>query len=274
VSRLTGLPFSFTAHARDLVQIPPASLAARAAAATTVVTCCQQNAAYLHDTVPEGRRPAVRVVHHGVDLDRFRPVPRDPAVAVPRLVAVGRLVEKKGYVDLLHALAGVMAAGRVFRCDVYGDGPLWHDLRALRDRLSLEDQVRFVGPRSNDRIRLALDAADAFVLTPRVTSDGDRDGIPNVLVEAMACGLPVVTTSAGGIAELVRHDQNGLVCPPGDVPAIASAVCRLLDDPKVRARFGSAARATAEADHDVAEAARVLERLLLPRAAVALEGQP
>jgi glycosyltransferase involved in cell wall biosynthesis len=270
VSKLTGLPFSFTAHARDLVQIPPASLAARTAAATTVVTCCQENAEYLHHVVPEGRRPPVRVVHHGVDLDRFRPVPRGPDVAVPRLVSVGRLVEKKGHVDLLHALAGVAATGRPFRCDIYGDGPLWHDLRALRDTLSLEDQVRFVGPRSNDRIRRALDHADAFVLTPRVTSDGDRDGIPNVLVEAMACGLPVVTTSAGGTAELVQHERNGLLCPPGEPPAIAAALCRLLDDGELRARFGSAARATVEDDYDVDAAAGQLEELLLPGTEVVL----
>ena len=273
VSRLTDVPFSFTAHARDLVQIAPAALRARAAAATTVVTCCQENADYLHATVPERLRPPVRVVHHGVQLDRFRPAPRDPDVAVPRLVSVGRLVEKKGYVDLLHALAEVRARGWTFCCDIYGDGPLWNALRALRDSLDLREEVRLVGPRSNDRIRSALGQADAFVLTPRVTADGDRDGIPNVLVEAMACGLPVVTTSAGGITELVRQGATGLVCPPGDTAAIATAVGVVLGDPGLRQRLGSAARASVEADYDVDAAARELEQLLQPRAAVLLGGR-
>jgi len=261
VSRLTKLPFSFTAHARDLVQIPPASLAARAAAATTVVTCCRENADYLRRTLPAGLGPPVRVVHHGVSLDRFRPVPRDPGVCVPRLVSVGRLVEKKGYDDLLRALARVKVAGAEFSCDIYGDGPQREELMRLRRRLCLEDRVRLLGARSNDGVRTALEHADAFVLTPRVAADRDRDGIPNVLVEAMASGLPVVTTSAGGTTELVRDGDNGLVCPPGDVPAIAADVEQVLEDPALRCRLGAAARATVEADYDVDAAARELERL-------------
>ena len=271
VSQLTGVPFSFTAHARDLVQIPPAALRARTAAATTVVTCCRENADYVRATVPESRRPPVRVVHHGVELDRFRPTPRDRKVVVPGLVSVGRLVEKKGYVDLLHALARLNRAGWAFRCDIYGDGPLWHDLITLVQELGLGDRVRLRGARSNDRVRAALDHADLFVLTPRVAGDGDRDGIPNVLVEAMACGLPVVTTSAGGTSELVQHGENGLLCRPGDVAEIAGAVERLLDDPRLRGRLGSAARATVEAGYDVDAAATALEQVLLPGGAAPRE---
>ena len=262
VSRLTDLPFSFTAHARDLVQIPAKSLAVRAEAATTLVTCCQENAAYIDDAVPETQRPPVLVLHHGVELSRFRPTFRDPAVRVPRLVSVGRLVEKKGYGDLLLALAAVKDAGVPFTCEIYGDGPLEDELLTLRSDLGLGEHVRFLGARSNDRIRRALDEADAFVLTPRVTADGDRDGIPNVLVEAMACGLPVVTTTAGGVPELVRHEHNGLMCDPGDVLAIAAGVTRLLDDPGLRATLGAAARHTAEADYDVDAAAEAMERVL------------
>lgn len=263
-SRLTGLPFSFTAHARDLVQIPPESLAARAAAATTLVTCCQENARYIDSAVPEARRPPVLVVHHGVEVTRFRPVVRSSEVSVPRLVSVGRLVEKKGHVDLLHALATLRDAGLAFRTDIYGDGPLEEELLALREHLGLVGQVRFMGAHSNERIRQALLEADAFVLTPRVTADGDRDGIPNVLVEAMACGLPVVSTSAGGIPELLRHESNGLTCAPADVPGIAVAVRRVLTDPKLRATLGAAARTTVEAEYDVDAAARALEQILVP----------
>jgi glycosyltransferase involved in cell wall biosynthesis len=206
----------------------------------------------------------VLVLHHGVDLTQFRPTVRDPDVSARRLVSVGRLVKKKGYVQLLHAIATVRDAGVAFSLDIYGDGPLEEQLLALRDDLVLAEQIRFLGARSNERIRRALSDADAFVLTPQMTADGDRDGIPNVLVEAMACGLPVVTTSAGGITELVRHERNGLVCEPGDVPAMAASVTRLLTDFVLRATLGAAARATVEAGYDVDAAAREMQRILLP----------
>lgn len=271
VSQLTGLPFSITAHARDLVQIPRESLTTRAAGATTLVTCCQENARYIDSVVPVARRPRVLVLHHGVDLTRFRPTVRDPAVPIPRLVSVGRLVEKKGYDDLLEALAELNDAGLPFSCDIYGDGPLQERLLALLEERNLAERVRFMGARSQERIVQALGDADAFVLTPRVTADGDRDGIPNVLVEAMACGLPVVTTTAGGIPELVRHEGNGLLCDPGDVPAIATAVGRLLTDSGLRATLGAAARTTVEREYDVDAAAEEMERVLLSRRPSELE---
>ena len=140
--RLTRLPYSFTAHARDLVQIPPSSLAARAAEATALVTCCEANADYIAATVPASV-PAVRVIHHGVELDLFKPQPRPTAVAEARLVTVGRLVEKKGFPDLLQALGRLKASGRRITCQVYGDGPLLNQLTALRDSLGLEHDVSF-----------------------------------------------------------------------------------------------------------------------------------
>jgi glycosyltransferase involved in cell wall biosynthesis len=271
VARLTGLRFSFTAHARDLVQIPAASLAARAAEATSLVTCCAANADYIDSTVPASCRPPVLVIHHGVELGRFVPARRDPSVAVPRLLSVGRLVEKKGYVDLLHALALVKTGGGRFSCHIYGDGPLHDSLAGLRDLLGLQDHVELKGSCSHEQILSAMKAADAFVLTPLVTLDGDRDGIPNVLVEAMACGLPVVTTNAGGIPELVENQVNGLVSVPGDVDAIAASVAALLVDPDLRGRLGEAARHTVECDYDIDVAARRLEEVLRTRGRVELE---
>ena len=123
-------------------------------------------------------------------------------VADVQIVTVGRLVEKKGFPDLLRALGRLKASGRRITCRVYGDGPLLRPLAELRDSLGLADAVYFAGERSRETIIQALHSSDVFVLTPTVTEDGDRDGIPNVLVEAMACGLPVVSTSAGGIPEL------------------------------------------------------------------------
>ena len=266
VSMLTGLPFSFTGHARDLYQIPARSLAAKAARSTTLVTCCQANVTYIQETLPGSQIP-VEVIHHGVDLERFVPADRRND-GVPALVSVGRLVEKKAFDDLLRALARV---DQPFSLQIYGDGPLHDELVALRDELGLGDRVELLGARDSDEIVKALADADAFVLTPTNMEDGDRDGIPNVLVEAMACGLPVVTTTAGGITELVADEVNGLLCATDDVTSIAQAVGRIVADPELRARLGAAGRRTVEADYDVNTAAARLEALYSGRTSTSTE---
>ncbi len=267
VRRLTGLPYSFTAHARDLVQIPRSSLAARAAEATALITCCEANSDYIAVTVPESM-PVVKVIHHGVELDLFKPRPRATPVAEPRLVTVGRLVEKKGFPDLLQALGRLKASGRRISCQVYGDGPLLESLTALRDSLGLAEDVHFAGEHSRESIIQALHDSEIFVLTPTVTEDGDRDGIPNVLVEAMACGLPVVSTKAGGIPELVSHGVNGFLTEPGDVAGIETQIATLLDSPELRQQMGAAARRTVESDYDVNAAAERLEGIFLSQQTV------
>jgi glycosyltransferase involved in cell wall biosynthesis len=267
VARLTRLPYSFTAHARDLVQIPPTSLKARAAEAKALVTCCEANADYIASALP-GTPARVSVIRHGVELDQFSPQPRPPVVADARLVTVGRLVDKKGFPDLLQALGRLNASGRSISCQVYGDGPLLKPLMKLRDSLGLANAVHFAGEHSRASIIQALRGADLFVLTPTVTEDGDRDGIPNVLVEAMACGLPVVTTSAGGIPELVTHGLNGLLTAPGDVESIENQIASLIDTPELRQRMGAAARRTVESGYDVNMAAEQLHRIFLSQQTV------
>ena len=266
VRRLTRMPYSFTAHARDLVQIPPSSLATRAAEATALITCCEANADYIAATVPASL-PEVRVIHHGVELDLFTPrTPAERSCRSAGIMTVGRLVEKKGFPDLLLALGGLRDSGHRITCQVYGDGPLLSSLTALRDSLGLADAVHFAGERSRETIIQALSDSELFVLTPRVTEDGDRDGIPNVLVEAMACGLPVVSTSAGGISELVSHGVNGFLTAPGDVAGIEKHIATLLDSPELRQEMGVAARNTVESGYDVKVAAEQLERIFLSEA--------
>ena len=261
--QLTGLPFSFTAHARDLYGVPRPALVARARAASAIITCCQANVDHLHTQLPARLRSRVRLIHHGVDLSAFAPLGAEvpAATAAPLIVSVGRLVEKKGFTDLLAALGLRRTRGVRFRCVIYGEGPLRDALEHQRRALGLEDVVELAGQRRQDEVAAELTRAQVFALTPCVTADGDRDGVPNVLAEAMASGLAVVATPVGGIEDLVRHGDNGLLAPPHDAPAIADAIGELLADTALRERLGAAARRTVEADFDLDTAASRLTDL-------------
>lgn len=243
VQVLTGISFSFTAHARDLYQISRRTLVRRSARATHVITCCRANQDFLVTSLPERLHPRVRLIYHGVDTEVFRPsgsrAGNDPR---PTVMTVGRLVAKKGLFDLLETCRIVTGRGLDFTCLIFGDGPQRGELASLIETDGLRNQVRLMGSLTQRELVGAYQGADVFALTPFVTEEGDRDGIPNVLMEAMACGLPVLTTDAGGIAELVTHRSNGLLLPPRDVQALASALQSLLVDKELRADLGDAAR--------------------------------
>jgi glycosyltransferase involved in cell wall biosynthesis len=264
--RLTGVPWSFTAHARDLWQVPSGAVAERVGSARVTVACCQAGAEHLRELVGPELRERVRLVHHGVDVRRFQPAPREGPrpPGPPRIVSVGRLVEKKGHDDLLAACRLLKDRGQRFQLDVYGDGPLRERLEAEIARLDLGDEVALLGARPRGELLPALQAADVFALTPAVTPDGDRDGIPNVLLEAMACGLPVVTTAVGGIGEVVTHGSSGLLAPPHDVDAIAGQLRSLLVDEGARRRIGEVARRTVVEGFDARDASAELADLLAP----------
>jgi glycosyltransferase involved in cell wall biosynthesis len=163
---------------------------------------------------------------------------------VPTIVVVSRLVAKKGLLDLLEALARVRAGGSAFECVILGDGPLREDVAAAISRLALEGSVELAGPATLAQVRAALRSADLYALTPFVTEDGDREGLPSSLLEAMACGIPVVSTRTAGIPEAVVHGDNGLLAEPRDVAGIAAQLTTLLDDPELRRRLGTRARAS------------------------------
>ena len=242
---LTGVPYTFTAHARDVHQVSPSLLARRAARSQAVVACCASNARVLEAVAP-GK---VHHLPHGVDTDQFRPGPptEEPPVpsGPPLVVSVGRLVEKKGFVDLLRAFALLRDGGVPFTSEVYGDGPLRDELARLTARLDLDGHVTFLGARTRDQLLAAYRRSDVFALTPFATEDGDVDGIPNVLLEAMACAVPVVATAAGGVAEAVTPGHDGLLARPRDVHGVAGHLAVLLSDPERRRTMGRAARRTA-----------------------------
>jgi glycosyltransferase involved in cell wall biosynthesis len=225
------------------------------------VTCCTANVDYLRRVLPAPLQPRVRLIHHGVELDRFVPAPRADGPAPVEILSVGRLVEKKGFPDLLLALGQLKQRGQRFRCAIYGEGPLYAELAATIERLDLRDEVVLPGAVAQRDLIPVFQRADIFALAPFVTEDGDRDGVPNVLVEAMACGLPVVSTTVSGIPELVAHDRNGLLVTPHDPAALADALAALLADDERRAQLGAEARRTVVEGFDLRAAAHELAAL-------------
>lgn len=249
VHLMTGLPFTFSAHAKDLYLSDPRLLARKIRAAQFVLVCSEAAAGRLREIAGPAAHK-VRLAYHGVDTERFRP-PADKqgiseggaAVAPLRVLAVGRLVEKKGYPVLLDALARVVASGRRVRCEIIGAGPLRATLEARSKELGLTDTVSLRGPRTHQEVAVAYQEADVFVQASVVLGDGDRDGVPNSVLEAMASGLPVVASAVAGIPEVVQDGATGVLVSPGDAGALASALMGLIDDPRARQRLGQAARA-------------------------------
>jgi glycosyltransferase involved in cell wall biosynthesis len=251
-----GPPYSFTAHAKDLYTTLPRNLRLRAMAARFVVTCTAFNRDYLEKLLGPGVHPPIHVLYHGTDLLRFRPNgrPRVPG----RILAVGRLVEKKGYPYLLDALAILHARRVSFRCDIYGGGPLRDYLDQRIKVLGLQKLVRLHGVRLQDEIVDAYHTAAVFALAPVVMDDGDRDGIPNVLVEAMASQVPVVSTSISGIPELIASGSEGMLVPPRDAQALADSLQTALQDGARVTAMAAAGRAKVEQRFDlVANTARL-----------------
>ncbi len=247
-ARLMGGTFSFTAHARDIFHTyvsPEADAAKRRAKlceAAFVVTVSDHNADYLRALCPAAAGRIHRL-YNGIDLALFRP---DDAAVAGRVIAVGRLVEKKGFAVLVAACAILQARGVAFDCRIVGDGPLHAALRSQIDAAGLDQHVHLTGPMPQEQLAGLLGTAAVATLPCVITADGDRDGLPTVLLEAMAKAVPVVTTTVTGGPEIVAQGQTGLLCAPGDPASLADALQALLADrPRARA-MGAAGRLRAE----------------------------
>ncbi len=240
---LTGCPFSFTAHAKDIYLSERADLAAKIAAADFVITCTGFNRNYLAE-VAGGAAP-IHLCYHGVDLSRFSGEPNGRPSSVsdtPLILSVGRYCEKKGFPYLIQACQRLKQKRYRFVCHIVGFGPLQQELEELIAKLGVEDCVSLAGKMTQDKLIQEYRRASLFVLPCLVTDDGDRDGIPNVLVEAMAMRVPVVSTRVSAIGELVDHMQNGLLVNEKDRESLAEAMEFLLNDPPLRRRLGENGR--------------------------------
>lgn len=257
---LTGKPFTISAHAKDIWTSPDWELTEKMREATWTVTCTATGRDHLAALAPGA---AVHLSHHGLDLTRFPPFPdarppRDGGDASDpvRFLTVGRAVPKKGFDLLLDALAQVPGH---WRLDHIGGGGELPALKAQAARLGIADRIRWRGALPQKEVLEALRAADAFVLASRQTADGDRDGLPNVIVEAASQGLPCLGTALSGIPEFITDGETGLLVPPEDPAALAAALTRLAADPALRVRIGAQAAARVRAEFDMAPG---IERLL------------
>jgi glycosyltransferase involved in cell wall biosynthesis len=247
VSRYTalirGLGWSFSAHAKDIWTTPAWDISEKLASAAWGVTCTRANLDYLRSL---SRRPEkLHLVYHGLDFSRFPPPPARSADAARAIaiVSVGRAVEKKGYADLIRALALLRDDSR-WRFEHAGGGPLAARLVDMAARSGIADRVAWHGAQSRDFIFDMLRRADLFVLPSRLARSGDRDGLPNVLMEAQAFAVPVLATDVSGIPELVTHGETGWLVPERDPRALAEAMRRMMDDPELRLRLAHAGAKT------------------------------
>lgn len=257
--RLVGVSYSFTAHAKDiyLETVRPPDLARKLRAARFAVTVSDFNARRLR-ALANGTR-VVRI-YNGLDLERFAP-DGAPRATPPLVLAVGRLVEKKGFDDLVRACALLAERRTAFRCSIVGKGPQRDALAELVGTLDLAGHVEPAGPVPRERL-LGLYRQAAVLAAPCVVgSDGNRDGLPTVLVEAMALGVPVVATTVTGIPELVEDGVTGLLVPERDPDALADAIGRILGDPALAAALVHRARRRVEERFDLHANVSRLRRL-------------
>jgi glycosyltransferase involved in cell wall biosynthesis len=259
--QITGRSFSVATHAKDLYHSDPVLLRRKLATARLVFTCTRYNVEHLRTMCDASGIDRVRCVYHGTDIQRFS-FGACAAADPPLVLAVARLVEKKGLQDLVRACAILRDRGCRFRCRIVGAGVLHEALTRSIDEERLTELVSLEGALGQEQVLGWYRQATVVVAPCVVTSDGDRDGIPNVLVEAAACGVPIVSTPVSGVPELVQDGQTGLLVPPRDPAALANAIQKLFESPELREHLRVNARAKVEAELDVRRNARIVGREL------------
>ncbi|MCC8197485.1 MAG: glycosyltransferase family 4 protein, partial [Tannerellaceae bacterium] len=263
LSDLASIPYSFTAHAND-IYVNFYNLRSKIEKALFVVTCTKYNKIhlekYLENSVDINK---IHVIYHGIDPVFWKY--REPVLKLPeplRIIFIGRLVEKKGLIYLLKAIKTLIDIGINIHCRVIGEGHLADDLNSFCEENHLLGSVSFLGWRSRNEIRSFLLKSDVFILPSIVARDGDRDGIPNVLLEAMSCGIPVISTHVSAIPELIINGVNGVLIPEKDPDRIVEAIDYLVVNPSQRVALIQSARETINNKFDFTKCNSFLRELL------------
>lgn len=277
---VSGLPYSFTAHAKDIFHqdVDPEDLRRKLAGAHHAITISDYNLRHLRSRFGTADTARLHLVRNGLELERFPYHRRElaggaggadaggpadgPMTDGPvRLLGVGRLVEKKGFDQLIDAVAALRADGHDVSADIIGDGPLRADLEARIQQQGVAEHVHLLGPRTQEEVRAHLTEAHLFVAPFVIAGDGNADGLPTVLLEAMASGIPCVAASVTAVGEVVIDGETGWLVPAGDPRALTAAIAEALDPATDIARRTDAARALVEANYDSRLQAAALREL-------------
>jgi glycosyltransferase involved in cell wall biosynthesis len=232
-ARLLGKSYSLSIHAGADIYVEPTLLREKIVEARHAVTCTLYNRSYIETLLGKNLSQKITHIRHGLELARYRPVQNSPT-RKPLILSVGQLAERKGFAQLIECCARLKEQGYDFQCQIVGQGPQRGNLEELIAGLSLQDTVSLCGALRHEDVIQKCNDATLFALLCTVTKNGDVDGIPNVIAEAMAMKLPVVSTTVSAIPELVRDGVNGLLVPPNDVDAAVAAIARLLKDQALR----------------------------------------
>jgi glycosyltransferase involved in cell wall biosynthesis len=256
---MTGIPWSTSAHAKDIWTTPDWEKREKLASMDWLVTCTETGHRMLAALAPTPEKASL--VYHGLDFTRF---PEPPARATRTqgpltLLSVGRLVPKKGYAGLIAAL-GRLPKDLDWRFRHVGGGPLKDDLQSMAQQLGIAERITWLGAKPQETVLEEYRGADLFILNSRIAEDGDRDGLPNVLMEAQSQRLPVIATNLAGIPELVIDGETGALVPPDDSPALSAAMERMMRDAGLRERMAAAGYARVRSQFSMERGIADLER--------------
>jgi glycosyltransferase involved in cell wall biosynthesis len=244
INKFFSITFSFTAHANDIF-VPTdfeVGLGKLVDTAQAIVTETDYAAQFLRERFPD-RAGRVHRIYNGLDLSEFGRA--DFSSVPPLIISVGRLIPKKGFSDLIRACALLAEHGKSFRCEIIGEGPGENDLRNEIAQRGLQRYVILAGTMPQSQLRRRLAAANVFVLPSVIDPEGGMDNLPTVIMEAMATGLPVVSTNIGGIPEMVIENETGFLVQPGDAVAMADAINKIIGDASAARRLGQSGCARA-----------------------------
>jgi glycosyltransferase involved in cell wall biosynthesis len=261
IKRFFPITFSFTAHANDIF-VPThfeVGLDKLISAAQAIITEADYAAQFLRERFSD-RASRVHRIYNGLDLSEFGRA--DFSSVPPLIISVGRLIPKKGFSDLIRACALLAEDGKSFRCEIIGEGPIENDLRNDIAQRGLQRDVMLAGTKPQSQLRRCLAAANVFVLPSVIDPEGGMDNLPTVIMEAMATGLPVVSTNIGGIPEMVIENETGFLVQPGDAAAMANAINKIVGDAPEARRLGQSGRDRAQTLFSIDRNVRELRRLI------------
>ncbi|MGI8908164.1 MAG: glycosyltransferase family 4 protein [Candidatus Sumerlaeaceae bacterium] len=264
LKKLNGNSFTFTAHAKDIyLRNTKAGLLRRKILASRgVVTVCDYNLKYLASKHAAGLETKIQRIYNGVDLDSFSPPAFDTRLP-NRILSVSRLVEKKGLDVLLRACAILKERGISFECRIVGDGECSRSLHQLTKELQLNEHVHFTGALAQERVQEELRQCALITAPCLEASDGNLDALPTSLLEALATGTPILSTTVTGIPEIVTSGEQGLLVKPNSPAELADAIESLFKNPELRRAMSQSGRLRAEQRFDRKQANRLLAQFLL-----------